>query len=200
MSEDEHEPTMGVSWSKRAPFILLTVLGVIFVLVGLRLMLYRPSQEIEIIQATDNATTTSIKVDVAGAVVKSGLINLNQGARMQDAIESAGGLSENADTDWIAKNLNLALVLKDGQKIYIPEIGEKIAATNTDNITGITDILATININTASKSELESLAGVGPVTADKIITARPYSDVNELLTKNIIGQSLFEKIKQMISI
>lgn len=191
---------MGVSWSKRAPFILLTVLGVIFVLVGLRLMLYRPSQEIEIIQATDNATTTSIKVDVAGAVVKSGLINLNQGGRMQDAIESAGGLSENADTDWIAKNLNLALVLKDGQKIYIPAIGEKIATTNTDNIAGITDTFTTININTASKSELESLAGVGPVTADKIISARPYSDVNELLTKNIIGQSLFEKIKQMISI
>lgn len=200
MSVDGFEPATSISWSKYTPFILLAILGVILVLVGFRLLLYRPNQEIEIIEAADSATAMSIKVDVAGAVVKSGLISLNQGNRVQDAIDAAGGFSEQADSEWIAKNLNLALPLRDGQKIYIPAIGDKETIKNTEKSAGITDSSKLLSINSATQIELEALEGVGPVTADKIIAARPYSDVNELLTRNIIGQSLFEKIKANISL
>ena len=89
--------------------------------------------------------------------------------------------------------------MTDGLKIYIPRDGEEVqqVQAQAENNTSGTDL---ININSASGTELESLAGVGVVTAQKIIDGRPYGSVEELLDKKIVGNATFEKIKTSISI
>ncbi|OGG17264.1 hypothetical protein A3D78_03150 [Candidatus Gottesmanbacteria bacterium RIFCSPHIGHO2_02_FULL_39_14] len=126
-------------------------------------------------------------------------------------------MTEKADLDWMEKNLNRAAKLIDGGKIYIPEKtqnfppqrdpasgGTNIKTQNQNlnlkskNILGVTEGL--ININTATQTELEALPGVGPVTAGKIIDGRPYQTLEELKTKKAVGNALFEKIKDKLTV
>jgi len=136
--------------------------------------------------------SNGIKVDIEGAVGHPGVYTLADSARVKDAINQAGDLAENADRTWIAQNLNLAAKLSDGQKIYIPAVGEagKVASEKSGKI----------NINTASASELDQLPDIGPVRAEKIISGRPYTRVEELLSKKVVGESTFEKIKDKIAV
>ncbi len=141
-------------------------------------------------------------VDVAGAVEKPGVYSLRQNARVQDALIVAGGLSVDADRAWISRSLNMAAKVVDGGKLYIPKEGENIksstssvsSGSNMGSIGG-----ALININEASSSELDKLPGVGAVTSQKIIDNRPYSSVDELLSKKVVGSKVFEQIKEKIT-
>ena len=136
-------------------------------------------------------------------MVKPGVYSLNQDARIQNVLVSALGFAENADRSWVEKNLNLAGKLSDGGKIYIPRIGESQAAAaavqgvSTSNLVGVS---ALININSASLSELDSLPGVGPVTAQKIVNNRPYATVDELLSKKSVSSKVFSQVKDRVSI
>lgn len=94
-----------------------------------------------------------IIVHVAGAIRNEGIVKIKEGSRIYEAIEEAGGLLENADIT----NINLAYIITDGQKIYIPTIEENIDTTE-GNIVEIYDyIQEKININTATKSELQEI-------------------------------------------
>lgn len=139
-----------------------------------------------------------ITVDVSGAVNKSGVYQLQDGARIEDAIVAAGGFSNLANQEYISKYLNLAQKLSDGGKVYVPSEGEQAQAVSGGVIAGVAAQGSNININTASESELDSLSGVGPVTASKIISGRPYETVEELLNKKIVSKAVFEKIKDQI--
>lgn len=151
-----------------------------------------------------------IMVDVAGAVVKPGVYHLSSEARLQDALIAAGGLSGNADRAWVAKSLNLAAKLQDAAKIYIPNKNENSSIrqaedknqnyTGGSSGTGVINSNQQMNVNTANQSQLESLSGVGSVTAQKIIDGRPYSSIEELLSKKIVGKSVFGKIKDKLSV
>lgn len=149
----------------------------------------------------DSAKTTKseIVVDIEGAVIKPGVYRLPTSARVQDALVAAGGLSAQANRLWVEKNLNLANKLNDGTKIYIPREGEEntSVASGAGGQTGILN--SQININTASSSELDSLPGIGPVTTEKIINGRPYGSIEELLSKKIVGSSVFSQIKERIT-
>lgn len=152
--------------------------------------------------ASDSAKQTII-VDVEGSVLHPGIKTVGFDARIQDAIEAAGGFSETANRAWVAKNMNLAARLTDGAKIYIPNVDESTTQLRSSSFdgqasTGLQGGL--ININSASVSELNSLAGVGPVTSQKIIDNRPYISIDELLSKKVVGKSVFEKIKDRVSI
>lgn len=149
--------------------------------------------------------TKQIIVDVEGAVLKPGVYKLPADARVQDALIAAGGMSEEADQEKVAKAMNLAGRITDGGKIYIPLIGDTAGAAqggSTDgsgqNVMG--QMSGSININTASATELDSLSGVGPATAEKIIANRPYEKPEDLVTKKAVGQSVYEKIKERISV
>jgi competence protein ComEA len=90
----------------------------------------------------------------------------------------------------------------DGMKVYIPVIGETshnlgtvVATPGTSSQNGVF-----VSVNMASKDQLDSLAGVGPVTAQKIIDNRPYQTLEDLVTKKAIGPSLFEKLKNSLSL
>lgn len=135
-----------------------------------------------------------IVVDIEGAVERPGVYELAFDSRMQDALIAAGGLGRGADREIVARNLNLATKLTDGMKIYVPYEGDEIT-TDTRIMIGEKNV---ININSASAQELDELPGIGEITADKIISNRPYTVIESLVDKKIVGQKVFEQIKDKI--
>lgn len=203
---DKYKPLLKQHW----PPILLGLVGLIFLGYGVIALIgssqspagvaFEPANE-----ASESAKTTreEIVIDVEGAVVKPGVYHLSLESRVQDALIAASGLSAEANRNWVVKNLNLAVKLTDGVKIYIPKIGEEVKASNistTGGMGAISEQSGLININTASVSELDTLKGIGPVTAQKIIDNRPYSSIEDLLNKKVVGQKVFEGIEEKITI
>ena len=119
--------------------------------------------KIEISNET-NKIDEKIKVHIIGEVNNPGLIELNIGSRIYDAIELAGGLTNEADTS----KTNLAYILSDGEKIYIPNFNDEDINTNSSDLNSNKKI----NINTANLSELQEIPGVGEATANSIIEYR----------------------------
>jgi competence protein ComEA len=157
------------------------------------------SNEIELVKAEASESSNStpkILVDVSGAVVVPGMYELDEGARVQDALVLAGGFDEAADKEYISQYLNLAQKLSDGAKLYIPRTNQN----SKGEVAGIASISSLININTASESELDTLPAIGMVTAGKIIDGRPYQDIGDLVSKKIVGQKTYDKIKDLISV
>lgn len=162
---------------------------------------FQKGTEIEV--ATSPSQLKKIVVDVSGEVIKPGVYKLPADARVEDALKAAGGLSQEADQEFVAKSVNLASVLRDGLKIYIPKVGElpvpaTVMGVSSDSINSIST--GFVSINSASQSELEALPGIGPVTAGKIISSRPYSSVGELLSRKVVGKSIYEKIKDFVGL
>lgn len=154
-------------------------------------------------QRTANSVEQSqIVVDVAGAVEKPGVYKLPTGSRIGDALVLAGGLGVKADREWVSKTLNLAEVVKDGGKIYIPEIQTiGILGKSVSQTVRISESQSgKVNINTASEGELDSLAGIGAVRAKAIVDNRPYGATDEIISKAKVPQSIYEDIKDSLSI
>ncbi len=152
-----------------------------------------------IIDETDVEEDTypeEIVVHISGQVHNPGVVKLEPGARVIDAVNAAGGLKNDADLDKI----NLAKKLQDEDKIYIPKIGEDIDENLLDFQNSAEDGNK-ININTCTKEELMSLPGIGEVLADRIIQYRektPFKKVEDLMNVSGIGEKKFESIKDMI--
>lgn len=180
---------------------VLGIVGVLLILVGLATFLFSGNHKEDVVFEPANSTAASnpIFFDIAGAVVNPGVYEASADARLINALVLAGGLSVSADREWVAKNLNLATKLKDGMKIYIPSIGE-VGKGKEASIGEAVSQPGLININTASLAQLDKLPGIGPVTGQKIIDNRPYTDINELLTKKIVGKKVYEQIKEKITI
>jgi competence protein ComEA len=179
--------------------------GIIFIIVGLVQIFSKKTPEISFESGTQEVKAVSVQkimVDVEGAVMRPGVYSLPDGSRVQDALIAAGGASGNADHAFIAKTLNLAQKLTDGMKLYIPAEGEITTTQVSVGLISGSEKAQTgvVSINSATLSELDTLSGVGPVTAQKIIDNRPYGDVAELVSKKVVGQSVFEKIKTSISL
>jgi competence protein ComEA len=152
---------------------------------------------------SDTKKGKQIAIDVEGAVLKPGVYMLPFDSRVQDALIVAGGMSDKADRLKVAKGMNLAAKLIDGGKIYIPFQGDSASTAqgggSSENVLG--DATSSmVNINTASDSELDGLSGVGPSTVKKITANRPYGSIDELLSKKVVGKSVFEKIKGAITV
>ena len=178
--------------------LLLCALGVFSLIKG------QQSSQPEIVDTTQKEVATATwHVEVAGAIAHPAVYALAPGSRIGDAIKAAGGFTLEADTDYVARIINQAARVTDGMKIYIPKKGESsdhgqaLGANTSQKSTSSS--LRRINVNTASKAELDSLPGVGEVTAEKIISGRPYQRVEELLEKKIVNSGVWEKIKDQIS-
>lgn len=153
-----------------------------------------------------------IMIHIFGCVREEGIVILNEGDRIIDAIEAAGGESEDADLNKI----NLAYVLKDGERLYIPsksdnENTEYISSNSGDNIIvegagnmNNEEKTSIININTATKEELMSLTGIGESTANKIISYREengkFNKIEDIKNVPGIGDAKFEAIKDDIKV
>ncbi len=173
---------------------------------------------------TNEETKEMIIVHISGAVQNEGIVELEVNSRVADAIEKAGGLKENAYMDEI----NLAYLLEDGEKIHIPTIEEqkekegeegkkeeeikKVETTNKYSNANINNVnqkektskQTKININTATQEELDSLPGIGPSTATKILDYRKqngkFKAIEEIKEVSGIGESKYEKIKDQITV
>lgn len=178
------------------------------------------AQESENLSTEDKNITNETKekniiiVHVSGAVNQEGIVELGENSRIADAIEKAGGLKEEACIDEI----NLAYVLEDGIKIHIPTVEEQREKTENSNlsITNVSGVdlnsekgsnkkqTGKININTATKEELEILPGIGPAISMKIINYRnengKFKSIEDIKEVSGIGESKFNNIKDMISV
>lgn len=134
-----------------------------------------------------------IVVYVTGALLNQGVYSLPTSARVSDLVEVAGGLIAGAD----AEHINMAQRLADEQHVHIPTIGAVIAEPSTS-------ASDTIDLNSATITELDKLDGIGPVLAQQIIDYRtehgPYRAVDDLREVKGIGDSLFEKIVPFVGI
>lgn len=154
-----------------------------------------------------------IVVHIMGEVKKTGIIYLRKGARIADAIKAAGGVTKEADIDAV----NLAYVLQDGQKINIPNKKDKEKNGNNVYITSesgnnviIEDnnqskgVNKKVNINEASQSDLETLPGIGPSIASRIIEYREqngkFSKIEDLQNVKGIGDAKYNRIKDSITV
>ena len=158
------------------------------------------------------ATVAELVVDVAGEVRQPGVRRVPPGARIADAIEAAGGLTDRADR----ARINLAAPVSDGERIFVPAVGQQVppvavgvaggggAATGTGIGTGpgTTVLAGPVNINTASLAELDTLPGVGPTTAQAIIDHReqqgPFQTVDELLDVRGIGDAKLDELRERV--
>ncbi len=149
-------------------------------------------------------TKAPLAVHIVGAVPRPGLYEFAEGARVQDAINAAGGLLVDADVD----SLNLAALLEDGKQLIIQYQDGGDVTSNDDTV----DLPSTddaspdeelVNINTASLEELNALPGIGPTTAQKIIDYRTengeYSTIEDIMNVSGIGPATFEEIKDLIT-
>lgn len=152
-------------------------------------------------ETSDKEDGGEIVVDVAGAVEKPGIYKLSSNSRIGDAVVKAGGLAANADREWVASTLNLAEKVEDGVKIYIPNKGmvqaDPVSQTNQRSVNIKNQKL---NINTASVTELDKLEGIGEARANSIVSNRPYAKTEELVTIAKLPQSVYDKIKDSISV
>lgn len=189
--------------------IVATTILLGLLLVGFGLFLFRSGvfegTTVEVLQESSEEAGLpagrQVTVEIAGAVEKPGVYELLASERVERLLIEAGGLSAEADRDWVEKNLNRAAKLVDGQKIYIPRAGEirngGYGGVGGGKIAGSSSAL--VNLNTASVSELESLWGIGEARAKAIIDNRPYSSVQELLSKKVVPQNVYERIKDEIT-
>lgn len=129
-------------------------------------------------EAGPEAVAGTVVVDVAGAVGAPGLVELEAGARVAEALEAAGGATDEAELD----QLNLARRVTDGEQIRVPRVGEPPVES------------ALINVNTATASELDALPGIGPVLADRIVADRdangPYTSLDDLARVSGVGEAV----------
>ena len=139
-----------------------------------------------------------VTVHVTGAVVAPGVYELEAGARVQAAIDLAGGATVDGDPDAI----NLAAVAVDGARIYVPAVGEEIPVASVDAAVPAGPVVP-IDVNRASITELEQLPGVGPATATAIVTERerngPFPNVDDLQRVPGIGPARLEMLRDLVT-
>lgn len=177
--------------------LLLSLVGVVLIIGGIisSKTLEKPKKYPKESMIEGVQKSLEIKADISGGVILPGVYVLRPDSRIEDAVKIAGGFSDSANKEYISKNINLSQKVTDGMKIYIPLMGDK-----TNPVPNQTNKPPTVHINSASQAEIESLPGVGPTTAAKIIQGRPYNDLAELITKKAVSKSVFEKIKTVIDL
>ncbi|MGA1404929.1 MAG: helix-hairpin-helix domain-containing protein [Ilumatobacteraceae bacterium] len=141
----------------------------------------------------------TIVVHVVGAVAEPGVYELPVGARGDDAVRAAGGLTSQADV----RAVNLALQLGDGEQLVIPRKGETLSPAGSRSPSGVS-APRLVNINRASVAELDQLPGVGQSTARAIVEHRerhgPYATVDDLLAVRGIGPAKLAEMRAMVSV
>lgn len=146
------------------------------------------------------STASAVMVHVAGSVAEPGVYEMPPGARVRDAVVAAGGPTDEAD--WNA--VNLAAVVVDGSRLYIPAVGESVPAellVESAGAGGVSD--GPLDVNRATAEQLEELPGVGPATATAIITERerngPFVDVDDLDRVPGIGPAKLAALRDLVT-
>lgn len=189
--------------STKMKIVIAVVVVIIATTVGI--YMYKQTQENTVSyygneEQSEETHISQITVHITGAINNPGVIILEEGARIVDALEAAGGETEEADVN----RLNLAYVLEDGEKLYIPSKNEEEQEYITQGKDNMSEGQSKININSAQIEELITLPGVGEATANKIIEYRKengkFQKIEDLKNVPGIGDSKYENIKTMIRV
>lgn len=164
-----------------------------------------PSAEEPATQTPDPEEPEEIFVHVAGEVHDPGIVTMSGSSRVSDAIAAAGGETKDAELAAI----NLARVLVDGEQVYVPDEesaqpGTAAGAPEDDAAAGADEPGDTVDLNAAGSSELETLPGIGPTIAERILTWREdngdFHSVDELLEVGGIGPKRLEQIREQVRV
>ena len=209
--------------TKKQKIIVIAIAAI--VAIGIMYFIYNKNQvkedinienEILVNNVSTNENNTNddiVIIHITGSVKNPGIVKLKEGSRIEDAIEAAGGLTENADITKV----NLAYVVEDGTKIKIPSASEEdigdediIDSKSGENIVIEENTVSSnnstqnININKATEKEFETLPGIGPSLASKIIEYRnqngKFGSIEDIKNVNGIGENKYEKIKDLITV
>ncbi len=186
--------------------VVIFLIGAI--ILGVGALYYRraiqPKVELEVVEAEiETGESQQIIVDVAGAVWRPGVYTFKAGARVKDAVDKAGPLS-----DANLELLNLASPLRDGQKIVVPTKPTEVATgrdlEKTASEASVPGQEKRMNLNTASKTDLETLPGIGPVRAQAIIEYRGqhggFKNIEEIKNAEGIGEITFKKVEDLVTV
>jgi competence protein ComEA len=151
--------------------------------------------------SASSAGSLAIVVHVAGSVRSPGVYEVSADARVVDAVEAAGGLTADAAGDAI----NLAARLVDGQRVYVPRVGETPPPEPTSGGSPVDSVpVGPIDLNSATAAQLETLPGIGPATAAAIIAHRdlhgPFASVDDLTEVSGIGDSKLAAIRGLVTV
>ena len=150
---------------------------------------------------TNPSPPVTLVVQAAGAVARPGVYRLQEGARVIDLINAAGGPTSEADTQLVA----LAATLTDGARVYVPKVGESPPPPVMGTTGGaVASSPAPVDLNAATPEQLDALPGVGPATAAAIVAHRQeigrYTSVDELLDVRGIGPAKLEAMRPLVTI
>lgn len=154
-----------------------------------------PVEPIGLASASTSAAPAELVVDVVGQVRKPGIVTVPSGSRVHEAIEAAGGLAGKVDTSGV----NLARKLEDGEQIVVgpPEVTGDVGAASGAGAAG-----GKIDLNRATVEQLDTLPGVGPVTAEAIVAWREehgrFSSVDDLLDVKGIGDATLAELRDLV--
>ena len=172
--------------------LLVLVITALFVMRGSSQEVIAAPAPLEI----ESSTMQTLMVDVAGAVINPGVYSLPLNARVFEAIKAAGGLKKGADTS----DINQARILRDGEQIYVYPTTTSAGGVSRPAVRKNGPIM----INRATVKDFESLDGIGPVLANRIVSYRkingPFAAVEDLLKVPGIGQSKFAQFKEKLRV
>ena len=185
-----------LAWLERYRWLVIGLMAApLLITIGVLLgKQFQGAQPLEI-NLDETPSATEIQVYVAGAVNRPGVYFLTDGDRWIDAVEAAGGPAADADLEAV----NLARRLHDEDQVLVPRLGETAVLGSAQ---GPQDEL--IDINTASADDLDSLPGIGEVRSQRIVDSRerdgPYARIEELVERRLIPQSVFDQIRDLITV
>lgn len=168
--------------------------------------------------ASAAASGSILVIDVQGAVARPGIVRLVAGSRVADAIAAAGGYGPRVASERVATALNLAALLHDGDQVIVPSRDDPSRpsggpstgggsttgrSTTGGGTTASQKPNGPLDLNTATAEALDTLPGIGPVTAAKIVAAREeqrFASVDDLRSRKLVGASTFDKLKDLVTV
>ncbi|OGD72399.1 hypothetical protein A2703_00255 [Candidatus Collierbacteria bacterium RIFCSPHIGHO2_01_FULL_50_25] len=175
--------------------LLFGFFAYLVVVSGSRIFNRRPAPVEFLAGEAKGAMMGNIWIDVSGSVVSPGVYELPAQSRVKDALVAAGGFSESADREYVAREINLAAKAVDGQKIFVPALVKSGMGVTAPGSSAITKI----NVNSASATQLMTLPGIGEARAADIIKNRPYIKGDDLVTKKVLSKTVFDKIRDIVT-